>query len=81
MVSLTENRRQVIDAMQVLSKEHEEVAPKDVCKYYQVSVMSKDGKRLSKTMQRMKGDFELLEGQKFGTYKLPKFNERKGDTC
>ena len=72
MVSLTENRRQVIDAMKVLTKEHGEVAPKDVCKYYQVSVMSKDGKRLSKTMQRMKGDFELIDGQKFGTYKLPR---------
>ena len=71
MVQLTENRRQVIDAMNVLSKEKDEIAPRDVCKYYEVSVQSKDGKRISKTMQRMEGDFELIKGQKFGTYKLP----------
>jgi len=71
MVQLTENRRQVIDAMQVLCKDNEEVSPKDVCKHYQVSVMSKEGKRISKTMQRMKGDFELVDGNKYGTYKLP----------
>ena len=33
--------------------------------------MSKEGKRISKTMQRMKGDFELVDGNKYGTYKLP----------
>ena len=75
MVQLTENRRQVIDAMNVLSKEKDEIAPRDVCKYYEVSVQSKDGKRISKTMQRMEGDFELIKGQKFGTYKLPNKTE------
>ena len=60
MVQLTENRRQVIDAMKILSKEKDEIAPRDVCKYYEVSVQSKDGKRISKTMQRMEGDFELM---------------------
>ena len=75
MVQLTENRRQVIDAMNILSKEKDEIAPRDVCKYYEVSVQSKDGKRISKTMQRMEGDFELIKGQKFGTYKLPNKTE------
>ena len=75
MVQLTENRRQVIDAMKILSKEKDEIAPRDVCKYYEVSVQSKDGKRISKTMQRMEGDFELIKGQKFGTYKLPNKTE------
>ena len=77
MVQLTENRRQVIDAMNFLTKEKDEIAPRDVCKYYQVSVQSKDGKRISKTMQRMEGDFELIKGQKFGTYKLPNKTEGK----
>ncbi len=80
VVNMTENRKEVMDAMIVLSKEKTEIAPREVCKYYNVSVNSKDGKRISKTMQRMSGDFELLKGDKFGTYRLlnkPKKDEKE----
>ena len=33
---------------------------------------SKDGRRMSRTMQRMADQFELDRGLKYGTYKLPK---------
>ena len=71
MVQTTQNRQEVVEAMKFLSKEKAEIAPREVCKYYNFSVQSKDGKRISKTMQRMEGDFELIKGQKYGTYKLP----------
>jgi hypothetical protein len=48
----------------------EEINPRDVCKYFNVSVTSKDGRRLSKTMQRMANDFEIWKGKKYGTYTL-----------
>ena len=71
MVEMNENRREVIDAMNVLKNEGiEDVHPRDLCKHYNVSVTSKDGRRISKTMQRMANDFEIWKGKKYGTYTL-----------
>ena len=71
IVEMNENRREVLDAMLDLKNGGtEEVHPRDVCKYFSVSVTSKDGRRLSKTMQRMANDFEIWKGQKYGTYRL-----------
>ena len=69
IVEMNENRREVLDAMLDLKNGGTvEVHPRDVCKYFSVSVTSKDGRRLSKTMQRMLGDSELIKGNKYGTY-------------
>jgi RecA-family ATPase len=71
IVEMNENRREVLDAMLDLKNGGTvEVHPRDVCKYFSVSVTSKDGRRLSKTMQRMANDFEIWKGQKYGTYTL-----------
>ena len=71
IVEMNENRREVLDAMLSLKNGGtEEVHPRDVCKHFSVSVTSKDGRRLSKTMQRMANDFEIWKGSKYGTYTL-----------
>ena len=71
MVEMNENRREVLDAMRQLTNAGtEEIHPRDVCKHFSVSVTSKDGRRLSKTMQRMANDFEIWKGSKYGTYTL-----------
>ena len=71
IVEMNENRREVLDAMRELTNAGtEEINPRDVCKYFNVSVTSKDGRRLSKTMQRMANDFEIWKGKKYGTYTL-----------
>ena len=44
------------------------IEPSDVAKYYGVTSNSKDGRRMSRTMQRMVEQFELLRGSKYGTY-------------
>ena len=68
---MNENRREVLDAMRQLTNAGtEEIHPRDVCKHFSVSVTSKDGRRLSKTMQRMANDFEIWKGSKYGTYTL-----------
>ena len=71
IVEMNENRREVLDAMRELTNSGTvEINPRDVCKYFNVSVTSKDGRRLSKTMQRMANDFEIWKGKKYGTYTL-----------
>ena len=45
-----------------------EIRPSDVAKYYGVTSNSKDGRRMSRTMQRMAEQFEILKGSKYGTY-------------
>ena len=69
-VRMNDNRKEVVDAMKVLSKKNKEIAPRDVCKFYGVTVTSKDGKRIARTIQRMEKDFEIIKGEKYGTYRL-----------
>ena len=62
---------EILDAMNALKNAGiDEVHPRDVCKHYSVSTTSKDGRRISKTMQRMANDFEIYKGGKYGTYTL-----------
>ena len=67
-INKNENRREITVAMEELHKELKEVRPADVAKYYGVSSNSKDGRRMSRTMQRMAEQFEILKGSKYGTY-------------
>ena len=71
MIEMNDNRREILDAMNALKNAGiDEVHPRDVCKHYSVSTTSKDGRRISKTMQRMANDFEIYKGGKYGTYTL-----------
>ena len=65
------NRREVLDIMVALDNNGiKEISPRDVCKHANVSVTSKDGRRLSKTMQRMAENFDIWKGKKYGTYTI-----------
>ena len=46
----------------------DQIRPRDVAKYYGLSVNSKDGRRIARTMQRMADKFDLIKGSKYGTY-------------
>ena len=80
-VRMNDNRQEVIKAMQELSKKDKEIAPRDVCKFYGVTVTSKDGKRIARTIQRMEKDFEIIKGEKYGTYKLTADIRDEEDIC
>ena len=67
-INKSENRREIIVAMEHLHNDLKEIRPSDVAKYYGVTSNSKDGRRMSRTMQRMVEQFELLRGSKYGTY-------------
>ena len=45
-----------------------ELRPRDVINHIGYSHNSKDAKRITKTMQRMRDSFELKSGSKYGTY-------------
>ena len=47
-----------------------EIRPRDITKHCGYTAQSKDAQRISKTMLRMKNNFELTKGDKFGTYKV-----------
>jgi RecA-family ATPase len=69
VVNKNENRVEIIKAMDELHTNGlQQIRPADVAKYYGVSVNSKDGRRMSRTMQRMAEQFELTKGLKYGTY-------------
>ena len=69
-VNLNENRNEVLVAMKELKISGlKEVRPRDVAKHCGYTAQSKDAQRISKTMLRMKNNFELAKGEKFGTYK------------
>ncbi len=75
-VNLNDNRKEVIDAMRELEKTGLlEIRPRDVVKHCGYTPQSKDAHRISKTMLRMKNNFELTKGDKFGTYKLVEVNQ------
>ena len=81
MVKMNDNRKEVVDAMKILSKKDKEIAPRDVCKFYGVTVTSKDGKRIARTIQRMEKDFEIIKGEKYGTYRLTADVRSGEDIC
>ena len=80
---MNDNRKEVMEAMNDLSiRGSNEIAPRDVCKFYGVTVTSKDGKRIARTMQRMEKDFEIYKGDKYGTYRLIRDKDEDGeDIC
>lgn len=82
-VKMNDNRKEVMEAMNDLSiRGSNEIAPRDVCKFYGVTVTSKDGKRIARTMQRMEKDFEIYKGDKYGTYRLIRDKDEDGeDIC
>jgi len=70
-VNLNDNRNEVLHAMKEIKKSGlEEVRPRDVVKHCGYTAQSKDAGRISKTMLRMKNNFEIAKGEKFGTYKV-----------
>jgi RecA-family ATPase len=74
-VNLNDNRNEVLNAMKELARsEVHEARPRDVAKHCGYTAQSKDAQRISKTMLRMKGNFELVKGEKFGTYKIVSLN-------
>ena len=72
IVTLNENRKEILNAMKQITDDGlEEIRPADVVKFCGYPVKSKEANNISKTMYRMKNDYELLAGKKYGTYKLP----------
>ena len=70
-VNLNDNRNEVLNAMKELARSNvHEARPRDVAKHCGYTAQSKDAARISKTMLRMKNNFELAKGDKFGTYKV-----------
>ena len=47
------------------------IRPRDVIKHCGYPTNSKEASGISKTMQRMKNNYELIAGFKYGTYRLP----------
>ena len=82
LINKNENRQEIVKAMLELKSKVAEVRPRDVASYYGVTVNSKDGRRMSRTMQRMADNFELIKGLKYGTYRLPNTKDENGeDIC
>ena len=74
-VSLNDNRNEVLVAMKELARSGiHEARPRDIAKHCGYTAQSKDAGRISKTMLRMKNNFELIKGEKFGTYKIVSLN-------
>jgi len=71
-VTLNENRKEIINAMkQITAQGGDLIRPRDVIKHCGYPTNSKEAGGISKTMQRMKNDYELIAGFKYGTYRLP----------
>lgn len=70
-VQLNENRKEIIAAVRELEKAgKKEFKPKDICDHYAIPPNTKEARRLQKNMQRMKEDQFLVQGSKYGTYKI-----------
>jgi len=71
-LDLQENRLNVIKVMEYLKKDFNktECTPGDVYKYYGYKPNSSEANNISRTMTRMRKNYELESGSKFGTYKL-----------
>ena len=71
-VTLNENRKEIINAMkQITADGLDKIRPRDVIKHCGYAANSKEASGISKTMQRMKNDYELIAGFTYGTYRLP----------
>ena len=71
-VTLNENRKEIINAMkQITADGLDKIRPRDVIKHCGYAANSNEAKSISKTMQRMKSNFELIAGFTYGTYRLP----------
>jgi len=70
-VNTFENRQEIIVAIRELEKGGiTEFTPKDVCNHYAVAPNTKEARRLQKNMLRMKEQQSLVQGSKYGTYKI-----------
>ena len=66
-----ENRQEIIAAVRELEKGGiKEFTPKDICNHYAVAPNTKEARRLQKNMLRMKDQQSLVQGSKYGTYKI-----------
>ena len=71
-VTLNENRKEIINAMkQITADGLDKIRPRDVIKHCGYVANSKEASSISKTMQRMKNNYELIAGFTYGTYRLP----------
>jgi len=71
-VTLNDNRKEIINAMkQITADGLDKIRPRDVIKHCGYAVNSKEASNISRTMQRMKNNFELIAGFTYGTYRLP----------
>ena len=71
-VTLNDNRKEILNAMrEITSHGGEQVKPSHVIKHCGYNANSNEAKNISKTMQRMKNNFELIHGSKYGTYRIP----------
>ena len=70
-VNQFENRQEITMAIRELeSGGITEFTPRDVCNHYAVAMNTKESRRIQKNMLRMKEDQFLVQGSKYGTYKI-----------
>jgi len=70
--TLNDNRKEIINAMkQITADGLDKIRPRDVIKHCGYTANSKEASNISRTMQRMKNNFELIAGFTYGTYRLP----------
>jgi hypothetical protein len=70
-INTFENRQEIIVAIRELEKGGiKEFTPKDVCNHYAIAPNTKEARRLQKNMLRMKEQQSLVQGSKYGTYKI-----------
>ena len=70
-INTFENRQEIIVAIRELEKGGiKEFTPKDVCNHYAIAPNTKEARRLQKNMLRMKDQQSLVQGSKYGTYKI-----------
>jgi len=71
-VTLNDNKKEILNAMKTITSHGgEQVKPSHVIKHCGYNANSKEAKNISKTMQRMKNNFELIQGSSYGTYRIP----------
>ena len=70
--TLNDNRKEIINAMkQITADGLDKIRPRDVIKHCGYAANSKEASNISRTLQRMKNNFELIAGFTYGTYRLP----------
>ena len=75
-IELNENRKMILDAMKELKRSGKiEVRPIDIIKHLGATSNSKEGKRISRTIQRMASNYEITSV--VGKYRLYKLNSEE----